>query len=153
MEHSIGSIITKLDAVLVRIGVMQEGTTLSNCFNIIHFLHRTHYWGWCGQCYIHVGCYWTRWSWGLCSWWWDWWQCYICVDNMFLWYDWELFIFSTIDLIYYLFWWNMEINLRLKCHNSICSSSGDFKIIFNSSTWHTNCSNKLSTFVPYENEF
>ena len=25
MEHSIGSIITKLDAVLVRLGVMQEG--------------------------------------------------------------------------------------------------------------------------------
>jgi len=26
MEHSIGSIITKLDAVLVRLGVMQEGS-------------------------------------------------------------------------------------------------------------------------------
>ena len=40
MEHSIGSIITKLDAVLVRLGVMQEGE-FRQCMTSCDLMHVT----------------------------------------------------------------------------------------------------------------
>lgn len=38
MEHSIGSIIAKLDAVLVKTGVMQEGeATVSSQYSVLYY--------------------------------------------------------------------------------------------------------------------